>query len=124
MLGKEVPDKFEVYNEKAAELENVDALYGLGKLYLKKDYEFYDKEKAMEYLKQAAEQGHEYAKRLLEWLQSNRNPSCMSGMINLIYHMSRMFQEKLSSDHSLKGGVDRKLRRQIEEKKKAQGLKQ
>ncbi len=112
------------YYEKALELENVDALYGLGRLYLKKDYEYRDREKAVKYLTQAAEQGHEYAQRLLEWLRNNRSPSGMTGMINLIYHMSRIFQDKLSKENSLKGGVDRKLRRQIEEKKQAQGLKQ
>ena len=112
------------YYEKAMELENVDALYGLGRLYLKKDYEYRDREKAIEYLTQAAEQGHEYARKLLEWLRNNRSPSGMSGMINLMYHMSRIFQDKLAKEHPLKGGVDRKLRRQIEEKKQAQGLKQ
>lgn len=112
------------YYEKALELENVDALYGLGRLYLKKDYEYRDREKAIEYLTQAAEQGHEYAQRLLEWLRNNRSPSGMTGMINLMYHLSRIFQDKLAKEHPLKGGVDRKLRRQIEEKKQAQGLKQ
>ena len=33
--------------------------------------------------------------------------------------MSRIFQNKLANEHSLKGGVDRKLRRQLEEKKQA-----
>lgn len=112
------------YYEKAMELENIDALYGLGRLYLKKDYEYRDREKAIEYLTEAAEQGHEYAQKLLEWLRNNCSPSGMTGMINLMYHLSRIFQDKLAKEHSLKGGVDRKLRRQIEEKKQAQGLKQ
>lgn len=112
------------YYEKALELENVDALYGLGRLYLKKDYEYRDREKAIEYLTQAAEQGHEYARKLLEWLRNNRSPSGMSGMINLMYHMSRIFQDKLAKGHALERSVDRKLRRQIDEKKQAQGIKQ
>lgn len=124
-IGTDVDyEKAKQYYEKAAELENVDALYGLGRLYLKKDYEFRDREKAIEYLTQAAEQGHEYAQKLLEWLRNNRSPSGMTGMINLMYHLSRIFQDKMAKEHSLKGGVDRKLRRQIEEKKQAQGLKQ
>lgn len=124
-IGTDVDyEKAKQYYEKAAELENVDALYGLGRLYLKKDYEFRDREKAIEYLTQAAEQGHEYAQKLLEWLRNNRSPSGMTGMINLMYHLSRIFQDKLAKEHSLKSGVDRKLRRQIEEKKQAQGLKQ
>lgn len=117
-------EKAREYYKKALELENVDALYGLGRLYLKKDYEYRDREKAIEYLTQAAEQGHEYAQKLLEWLRNNRSPSGMTGMINLMYHISRVFRDKLAKEHSLKGGVDRKLRRQIEEKKQAQGIKQ
>lgn len=53
------------YFEKAAELGNVDALYGLGKLYLRKDFEGYDPAKAAEYLEEAAKQGHSYAQYLL-----------------------------------------------------------
>lgn len=112
------------YYEKAFELDNLDALYGLGRLYLKKDYEYRDREKAIEYLTQAAEQGHEYARKLLEWLRNNRSPSGMSGMINLMYHMSRIFEDKLAKGHPLERSVDRKLRRQIDEKKQAQGIKQ
>ena len=54
-----------IYFEKSAELGNVDALYGLGKLYLRKDFEGYDPEKAVEYLEQAAKQEHSYAQYLL-----------------------------------------------------------
>ena len=54
-----------LYFEKAAELGNVDALYGLGKLYLRKDFEGYDPTKATEYLEEAAKQGHSYAQYLL-----------------------------------------------------------
>ena len=54
-----------IYFEKAAELGNVDALYGLGKLYLRKDLEGYDPAKATEYLEDAAKQGHSYAQYLL-----------------------------------------------------------
>lgn len=54
-----------LYFEKAAELGNVDALYGLGKLYLRKDFEEYDPAKAAEYLEEAAKQEHSYAQYLL-----------------------------------------------------------
>ena len=54
-----------LYFEKAAELGNVDALYGLGKLYLRKDFEGYDPVKAAEYLEDAAKQEHSYAQYLL-----------------------------------------------------------
>lgn len=54
-----------LYFEKAAELGNVDALYGLGKLYLRKDFEGYDPMKAVAYLEDAAKQEHSYAQYLL-----------------------------------------------------------
>lgn len=54
-----------LYFEKAAELGNLDALYGLGKLYLRKDFTKYDPAKASEYLEGAAKQGHSYAQYLL-----------------------------------------------------------
>jgi len=117
-------EKAREYFEKALELENVDALFGLGRLYLKKDYEFYNRDKAIDYLTQASEKGHAYATKLLEWIRSNRNPSGMSGMINLMYHISRIFQDKLVKGEALERGVDRKLRRQIDEKKQEQGIKQ
>ena len=50
-------EKAKEYFEKALELENVDALFGLGRLYLKKDFELCDREKAIDYLTQASEKG-------------------------------------------------------------------
>ena len=51
-------------------------------------------------------------------------PSGAGGILNLMYHMSRMFQDKLETSSPLEKGVDRKLARQLKEKKQAQGLKQ
>lgn len=53
------------YFEKAAELDNPDAFYGLGKLYLIKDSEYYDPNKAVNCLIEAAKKGHEYAQYTL-----------------------------------------------------------
>lgn len=50
------------YFEAAAEQGNADALYGLGKLYLKKEYSRFDPIKAIEYLEQSAEKDHAFAK--------------------------------------------------------------
>ncbi len=64
--GTEVDlSKAKMYLEKAAELDNTDALYGLGKLYLRKDFDGYDPVKAAEYLEKAAKQEHSYAQYLL-----------------------------------------------------------
>jgi len=50
------------YFEAAAQQGNADALYGLGKLYLKKEYSRFDPIKAIEYLEQSAEKDHAFAK--------------------------------------------------------------
>ncbi len=68
--------------------------------------------------------GKEKTQAKKETSKRKEKPSGTGGAINLMYHLSRIFQDKLAKEHSLKGGVDRKLRRQIEEKKQAQGLKQ
>ena len=61
--GTEVDlEKARHYFEKAAELGNADALYGLGKLYLKPEFSGYDPETAMEYLEQSAAKGNAFAK--------------------------------------------------------------
>ena len=52
----------EAYFQKAAELGSVDALYGLGKLYLKPEFPDYDPAKAVAYLEQAAAKDNAFAK--------------------------------------------------------------
>lgn len=49
------------YFEKAAELGNVDALYGLGKLYLNEDFQEFNPVKAVDFLEKAARKDHAYA---------------------------------------------------------------
>lgn len=50
------------YLEKAAELGNLDAVYGLGKLYLDPEFPEYDPAKAVTYLEKAVEGDHAFAK--------------------------------------------------------------
>lgn len=59
-----------------------------------------------------------------EKTKEKRKPSGVGGAINLMYHVSRIFQEQLAKGYPLERRVDRKLRRQIDEKKQAQGIKQ
>lgn len=51
---------------KAAKRGSVEAMYLLGELYLRTDTEFYDKETAVYWLKQASELGSEDAKKILQ----------------------------------------------------------
>lgn len=53
------------YFRKAADLNNTDALYGLGKLYLNKSYADCDPQKAVAHLIEAAKQDHEFAQYTL-----------------------------------------------------------
>lgn len=110
--------------EIAAENGNDFAEYMLGKIYLygrevKQDYD-----KALEYLTASAEHGNQYAKQLLRSIKSNRNGLATLGSLRLLEQISRIIQNRLEDE--LKGkqhSVDRKLRRIIDEKKQAHGLK-
>ena len=55
-------EKSRYYFEKAVELGSADALYGLGKLYLKPEFSEYDPEKAVEYLELAAAKDNAFAR--------------------------------------------------------------
>ena len=78
---------------------------------------------AIEYLTASAEHGNKYADQLLHNIKNNRNWSAGMGVFRLFHHLGRLLQNQLNDDRIGAGGVDRKLRRQINEKKQAQGLK-
>lgn len=120
-------EKARMYYEKALELDNRDALYGLGKLYLNREYERYDMEKAVAYLTESANLGNEYAIRLLQYIKnikSNSRWSVTVGVTRLFNHMSRILQERLEEEQKGRSMTDRKLKRKIDEKKQAHGLRQ
>lgn len=77
------------------------------------------------YLSSAAEHGNPYAEQLLHSIRSNRHWSAALGAIRLLHHLSRMIQNQLDGEKREKAGaIDRKLKRKIDEKKQAHGLKQ
>lgn len=111
--------------EIAAENGNDYAEYQLGKIYLYGKEVERDYEKAIAYLSSAVEHGNQYAEQLLHSIQSNRNWSAALGAIRLLHHLSRMIQNQLDDEKKGKAGaIDRKLKRKIDEKKQAHGLKQ
>lgn len=64
LSGTGTPVNFELakaYLEKAAVLKNVNAYYGLGTLYLKKEYEGCDPQRAAFWFAKAADEGHDFA---------------------------------------------------------------
>ena len=123
----EVKDVFQAIRDFkiAAENGNDYAEYQLGKLYLYgKDVER-DYGKAISYLSSAAEHGNQYAEQILHSIQSNRNCSAALGAVRLLHHLSRMIRNQLNDEKKGKAdGIDRKLKRKIDEKKQAHGLKQ
>ena len=111
--------------EIAAENGNDYAEYQLGRLYLFGRDAEQDYGKAIFYLTAAAEHGNPYAVQLLHSVRNNRNWSAAMGALRLLHHISRIIQNRLEDERRDKGGalIDRKLRRQIEEKKQAHGQK-
>lgn len=110
--------------EIAAECGNDYAEYQLGRIYIYGKETERDFAKAMEYLNASAEHGNKYAEELLRNIRSNHNWSAGMGVFRLFHHLARIIQDRIEEGKAKGiGAVDRKLRRQIEEKKQAQGLK-
>ena len=120
---KDVPKAIR-YFEIASDAGNNFAEYQLGKLYLYGKEVPQDYESAMEYLSSSAAHGNQYAAQLLHSIQSNRNWSAALGTLRLFHQLSQMIQTRLEDECKHKAGtIDRKLKRIIDEKKQAQGLK-
>lgn len=121
---KDVPRAVKNF-EIAAENGNDFAEYQLGRLYLYGKEVERDYEKAIAYLTSAAEHGNQYANHLLHSMKSNRNWSASLGSLRLLQHLARLIQNRLEDDKKGRAGtVDRKLKRKIDEKKQAHGLRQ
>ena len=110
----------------AAEHGNDFAEYQLGKLYLYGKEEERDYEEALRWLTSSAAHGNQYAEQLLHSIRSNRNWSAAMGAFRLLHHISRIIQNRLEDERRGKVGalIDRKLRRKIQDKKEALGMKQ
>ena len=79
----------------------------------------------MYYLQLAAEHGNQYAAQLIHSIRVNVNFAAALASLRLLGHTARIIQNRLEDERrSRQGSIDRKLRRKIEEKKQAQGLKQ
>lgn len=111
--------------EIAAESGNDYAEYQLGKLYLYGKEIERDYNKAIAYLTASAKHGNQYATQLLHSVKANRNWSAAMGSLRILGYLSRMLQKRLEDERKEKGSaVDRKLKRIIDEKKQAHGLRQ
>lgn len=109
----------------AAENGNDYAEYQLGKIYLYGKDLPRDTDTAMYYLHLAAEHGNQYAAQLIHSIKVNGNWTAALASLRLLGHMARVIQNRLEDERRGRGNsIDRKLRRKIEEKKQAHGLKQ
>ena len=120
---KDIPRAVHFF-EMAAKQGNPYAEFQLGKMYLFGKDIPKDFDKAMEYLKSSAEHGNEFAEKLYSNANSNRNWYAGMGVFRLFHHLARIIQDRIEDERKGKiGAIDRKQRRQINEKKQAQGLK-
>lgn len=108
----------------AAAQENDYAEYQLGKLYLYGKDVPQDYEEAIRWLTASVEHGNQYAGQLLHSIRNNRNWSAAMSAFRLLGQIGRAIQRRLDDEHRGKAGaIDRKLKRIIDEKKQAHGLK-
>ena len=110
--------------KKSADQNNAFAQYLLGKLFLLGKEVEKDEALALHYLSDAASQGNEYAQWLLDHRKEAEQLPFILAVSRFFHHISRIFEQQMVPDrnHPLYG-VDRKLRRKIQEKREALGHK-
>ena len=83
-----------------------------------------DRERGLEYLKASAAHGNQYAANLLQAIQHQHTWGVTQGAASLIAQLGRMFQEQEQKQNQRQGQhMDRKQRREIDEKKQAMGIR-
>ena len=112
------------YLRTSADKGNQYAQYTLGKLYLLGREVERDEERAVDYLTRSAAQGNVYAQYFLDHRNDWQTASVGSAVIRMLHHMSRIFQQSATTDTVHAGmQIDRKRRRQLQEKRIAMGHK-
>ena len=107
----------------SAEAGNQYAQNMLGKLYLMGQGVQRDQAQAIDWFSRSAAQGNQYAQLFLDRQNDLRPPSVMLAVTHLLYHMSRIFEDRSLPRSGTGLHVDSKLRRKIQEKKIALGHK-
>lgn len=109
----------------AAAQQNSFAEFQLGLLYLRGKDVIRNEREAIRWLTLSSEHGNPYAAQLLHSIKSNQNWSAALGALRLLQHLSRMIQNRLEDERKGTAGMtERKLKRKIDEKKQAHGLRQ
>ena len=112
------------YLKFASEEGNSYANYLLGKIYLYGNYIPRNTELAMFYLTKSSEAGNTYATQLVDSIKSNSNWYTAIGSLRLLRYITNIIRNRIDDRDNKSLKVDKKLRRKIEEKKQAHGLKQ
>ena len=108
---------------KSAEAGNQYAQYMLGKLYLMGQGLPRDQAQAMMWFSRSAVQGNQYAQFFLEQRNDLHQPSVMLAVTQLLYHMSRVFENHALPRSGTGLHIDRKSRQKLMEKRIAMGHK-
>lgn len=121
--GTAVPKDVETalsYFGDAAANGNQYAQYVLGKLFLLGQNVPRDEERALRYLERSAEQGNVYTWYLLDHRNDVPAPHVGAAVVGMLHHMGNIFQEQSMTDSTRRGmQIDRKRRRQLQEKRLA-----
>lgn len=124
MPTREETNKAILYFQQAAEDGNSFAEYQLGRIYYFGKGVRMDREKGLEYLKESEAHGNEYAANLLQVIQQQHTWGVASCTTSLIAQLARIFQEQdQKQTQRQRPRVDRKHRRELEEKKMAMGIR-
>ena len=107
----------------SAGLGNSVAKYLLGKMYLRGEGVPKDVVEGKRWLEEAKADGNEYAKQKLEW-HSYQQWTAVRGTFRLFHYLGRLLQDNLEKGKGGRGQTESKLRRMIDEKKRAHGIKQ
>ena len=108
----------------AAENGNSYAEYMLGKMYLYGNGVEKNIGYALTYLKQSAEDGNPYASQLLYNLSHSKNPSVAMAAFRLLQYLAHIIQNRIEDERKGRESItDKKLRRKIDAKREAHGLK-
>jgi TPR repeat protein len=108
----------------AAENGNSYAEYMLGKMYLYGNGVEKDIDLALSYLNLSAEHGNEYAVQFLYNLSHSKNPSVAMAAFRLLQYLARTIQNRIDDERKdIEHMTDKKLRRKIDAKREAHGLK-
>ena len=103
---------------------NQYAQYALGKLYLEGKDIARDSTAAVLWLTMSADQGNEYAQYLLRHMYDWRSAAISQSVGRLLHHLGNLFREQQNKDSAnAQQIVERKVRRKIQEKKRALGIK-